>query len=111
MVFTDAPFFSGERMNSIVDPTRLKPHRGGMLLAFGILGILCCVIFGILAWVMGSDDLKQIAEGRMDPEGEGLTKAAKILGIIGCALNLLYMLTWFASLLFGVSIAGMRGVT
>jgi hypothetical protein len=96
-------------MHQIGDPTALKPHRGAMLLVFGILGIACCIVFGILAWVLGSGDLKKIAEGRMDPEGEGLTKAGKILGIIGCVLNALYMLTWLASRLLGISIAGMRG--
>ena len=37
-------------MNEYGNPVSLKPHRGGMLLAFGILGILCCLVFGILAW-------------------------------------------------------------
>lgn len=96
-------------MNLIGSPAALKPHRGNMLLVFGILGILCCIIFGILAWVMGSMDLKAIAEGRMDPDGEGMTKAGKILGIIGCVLNLLYMLTWLATRILGVSVAGMPG--
>jgi len=58
---------------------------------------------------MGSGDLKEMAEGRMDPVGEGLTKAGKILGIIGCVLNLLGMLAWAAMLIFGVAIAGMHG--
>ncbi len=96
-------------MNQIGNPTGLKPHRGGMLLAFGILGILCCIIFAILAWVMGSGDLKEIAEGRMDPAGEGMTKAGKILGIVGCILNILGILAWFAAVVFGVAITGMRG--
>ncbi len=71
----------------------LKPHRGTMLLVFGILGILCCFVFAILAWVMGSGDLKAMAAGQMDPSGEGTTKAAKILGIIGCVLAIL-SLVW-----------------
>ena len=44
----------------------VKPHRGGMILAFGIVGIVCCIIFAILAWVMGNGDLKEMAAGRMD---------------------------------------------
>lgn len=71
----------------------LKPHRGTMLLIFGILGIICCFIFAILAWVMGSGDLKAMAAGEMDRSGEGLTNAAKILGIIGCVLAIL-SLVW-----------------
>ena len=64
----------------------LKPHRGGMILAFGILGIFCCTIFAILAWVMGSADLKEMRAGQMDPAGQGTTNAGKILGIIAVAL-------------------------
>ncbi len=72
----------------------LRPHRGGMILTFGILGLVCCVIFAILAWVMGSADLNEMAAGSMDPAGEGLTKAGKIMGIIGCALQVLGILVW-----------------
>jgi predicted Zn finger-like uncharacterized protein len=60
------------------------PHRGGVVLAMGILSIVCCgVIFGPIAWVMANNDLPQIRAGRMDPAGEGLTNAGKVCGIIG----------------------------
>lgn len=75
-----------------------------MLLTFGILGLLCCLIFGILAWVMGQADLKEMAEGRMDPSGEGLTKAGKILGMVGCALAALGLVIWIG--LFSLGMAG-----
>ncbi len=97
-------------MNEYGNPVSLKPHRGGMLLAFGILGILCCIVFGILAWVMGSNDLKEMEAGRMDPSGEGMTKAGKILGIIGCILAVLGILAWLAMMIFGVAMAGLSGV-
>ena len=67
----------------------LQPHRGVMILVFGILGIVICVIFGIVAWVMGNGDLRAMRDGRMDPTGEGLTKAGKICGIVGVVLNLI----------------------
>lgn len=70
----------------------LKPHRGTMLLIFGILGVICCFVFAILAWVMGSGDLKAMAAGEMDRSGEGLTNAAKILGIVGCVLAVLSLI-------------------
>ena len=66
----------------------LRPHRGVMILVFGIIGIVLCVVFGIVAWVMGNSDLRAMREGRMDPTGEGLTKAGKICGIVGVVLNL-----------------------
>ena len=67
----------------------VRPHRGVMILVFGIIGIVFCVIFGIVAWVMGNGDLRAMREGRMDPTGEGLTKAGKICGIVGVVLNLI----------------------
>jgi phage FluMu protein Com len=67
----------------------LAPHRGGMILAFGIIGIVICLPFGIAAWVMGNNDLREIAAGRMDPSGEGLTRSGRIIGIIACCLALL----------------------
>ncbi|MBK8572619.1 MAG: hypothetical protein IPN91_08230 [Holophagaceae bacterium] len=80
-------------MNDFQSTAPVKAHRGVMLLVFGILGILCCVIFGILAWGrLASVGAKAMAEGRMDPSGEGLTKAGKILGIIGCAFAILSIL-------------------
>ncbi len=61
----------------------LLPHRGGMILAFGIISLVACAFFGPFAWVMGNNDLAEIRAGRMDPEGEGLTQAGRICGIIG----------------------------
>ena len=80
-------------MNDLQSPEPVQAHRGVLLLIFGILSILLCFLFGIVSWVMGNGDLKAMAEGKMDPSGEGLTKAGKILGIIGVVLNLLW-LSW-----------------
>ncbi|MGB2808567.1 MAG: hypothetical protein WBC22_12560, partial [Sedimentisphaerales bacterium] len=66
----------------------LTPHRGTLILVLGILGLVCCIICGIIAWVMGNNDLKQMAAGTMDRSGEGLTKAGKICGIIGVAMQI-----------------------
>ena len=59
----------------------LRPHRGGVVLALGILGLVVCFILGIIAWVMGNKDLREIDAGTMDPSGRGLTKAGKICGM------------------------------
>ncbi len=60
----------------------LQPHRGVLILVFGILSWVVCFIFGIVAWVMGNGDLRAMREGRMDPSGEGLTQAGRIVGMI-----------------------------
>lgn len=65
------------------DSAAFQPHRGTMILVFGIISwFITCPIFGILAWVLGNSDLRDMAAGRMDPTGEGLTKAGKIVGMI-----------------------------
>jgi phage FluMu protein Com len=74
-------------------------HRGGLILTLGILSIFCnfAAVPGIMAWVMGKADLKQMDAGRMDPEGRGSTQAGMIIGmimtilfIIGIVISILY---------------------
>ena len=55
-------------------------------MTLGILGIACCFICGIIAWVMGKNDLREIDAGTMDPTGRGLTNAGKICGMISVIL-------------------------
>jgi hypothetical protein len=63
-------------------PVGRQPHRGVTVLVLGILGLACCFILGIIAWVMGNKDLQEMDAGRMDPSGRGLTQAGKICGMI-----------------------------
>jgi phage FluMu protein Com len=67
--------------------SRLDAHRGGLILAFGILGWVVCFPFGIAAWIMGNHDLREMEAGRMDRSGEGLTRAGKILAIVQICLT------------------------
>jgi len=66
----------------------VDPHRGGMILALGILGLVVCVICGIFAWVMANNDLRRMAAGQMDPSGEPLTQAGKIIAIVAVVMKL-----------------------
>lgn len=88
-----------------------QPHRGGLILALGIISIVVCQPVGIAAWLMGSNDLKAMDEGRMDPEGRQLTQTGKILGIVGTVLfvlSLLFLILYFVVifLVIGVAAAG-----
>jgi hypothetical protein len=85
--------------------TARRPHRGTMILVFGILAWFVCFIFGIMAWVMGNNDLKEMDAGRMDPEGRGLTQAGKILGMINVIL-LLCSLAITALIVIGMLVLG-----
>ncbi len=64
----------------------MKPHRGTLILIFGILGLITCFGFGIAAWIMGNNDLKEMDAGMMDPTGKGNTQAGKVCGIISVIL-------------------------
>jgi len=58
------------------------PHRGGLILVLGVMGLVTCAVFSLLAWVMGSHDLREMRAGRMDRSGESATQAGMILGMI-----------------------------
>ena len=64
-------------------------------LVLGILGIICCGLLAPIAWYLGSQEVRAIQEGRSPVAGEGLAKAAKILGIIGTVLLVLSILWIF----------------
>ena len=69
--------------------TYLAPHRGGIVLVLGILGfVMGCPIFSLMAWVMGSADLREMRAGRMDRSGEGITQVGHIFGAL---LSLLWI--------------------
>jgi len=71
-----------------------EPHRGALILTFGILSIVCCFPFGIAAWIMGNNDMQQIEAGMMNPSGKGITNAGKICGIVGTIIGILTTGFW-----------------
>ena len=81
----------------------LKPHRGGMLLAFGICAFAVCMIFGIVAFFMAKNDLAEMRAGTMDRSGEGLTKAGYYCGMISMILTAVLVVIY--ALIFGVMAA------
>lgn len=87
-----------KRMTQFGSGFSLQPHRGTMILTFGIIGIISCLPLSIAAWVMGSGDLKKMDAGQMDPAGRSNTNVGKILGMIG---TLLAIVGCVGFLLFG----------
>ncbi|HVK15720.1 MAG TPA: hypothetical protein VM533_02155, partial [Fimbriiglobus sp.] len=77
------------------------PHRGVTILIFGILGWAVCLIFGIMAWVMGNADIKAMDEGRMDPEGRGMTQIGRIMGMVQCILALICVPVYIGLIFLG----------
>lgn len=71
----------------------MREHRGGVVLAFGILSwVSLCFLFGVAAWALGVEDLRAMRAGEMDSRGERLTRAGMILGAISVVLTLVVLL-------------------
>jgi len=83
----------------------LRSHRGGTVLALGILGLLAglsvsrlgllglpalilAITFGVLAWRKGSEDLKAMNAGQVDASGRSLTQLGRDFGIASCLVGL-----------------------
>ena len=67
----------------------MKPDRGSLILALGILSMIVCAPLGIVAILMGRGDLAEIDAGQRDPEGRTSTQAGYICGIFGKILLVL----------------------
>ncbi len=80
----------------------MKPHRGTLILVFGILSLVMCAPLGIVAWIMGSSDLKQMDAGAMDPSGRSVTNAGRICGIIATVLLAVGVFVAIAALALGL---------
>ncbi len=85
------------------------PHRGSTVLSLGIAALVCnfALIPGILAWVFGRSDMREINAGRMDPEGRGMTQAGMILGIIGTLIPLVIFMIYVIFIIIVVVIAAL----
>ena len=97
-------------MNDDGAQTGVTPHRGTLILILGILGIVPpssgCLVFGLIAWLMGRGDLAQMENGTMDRSGESLTRIGVVLGIIGTVLFCIGLLFF---ILYGVGALALGG--
>jgi hypothetical protein len=75
----------------------MKPHRGTLILVLGILALLQCygIILGPIAFFMGTSDIKEMREGRMDPSGEGMTNVGRFLGLAGAIIAIVLLILNF----------------
>lgn len=91
---------------SIQSPNRyMAPHRGALILVLGLMGLVIqCPVFPLMSWVMGSNDLREMQAGRMDPMGRDLTKAGMVIGMV---LSILWILAFL--FIFLVMLAGIAG--
>ncbi len=87
---------------AVPGPYGVPPNhpRAVLILIFGILGIVCCMPFGIAAWVMGNGALREIDANPAGFQGRGMVQAGRILGIVSVVLFVLGIL--LAIVLFAV---------
>jgi hypothetical protein len=83
-----------------------EPHRGTLVLVFGILGIMVCGVFAILAWIFGNTDLQKMNAGLMDASGRDMTNIGRILGIVGTVLNALGIVIGIVYVVFFMGMMG-----
>ena len=79
----------------------MKPHRATTVLVLGILGLVICGPLGIVAWVMGNGDLKEMDAGQMDPSGRSTTNAGRICGMIATILLIVGVIIGIVAVAFG----------
>lgn len=64
----------------------MKPHRGVLILVFGILSLVFCSPLGFVAWSMANRDLEEMALGLMNRSGRDLTRAGRVCGMVATGL-------------------------
>lgn len=86
----------------------MKPHRGTLILVLGILGLVLCAPLGIVAWIMGKGDLREMDAGAMDPTGRSLTNAGKICGLIATILMIVGVVIFLGLFVLGLGGAALN---
>jgi hypothetical protein len=88
---------------------RVHPHRGGLILTLGIIGLCvsCCPLAG---WILGGiaanmakTDLAAMSSGRMDKSGYGMTMAGNICAIVAIVLA---FISFIANIILRISGVG-----
>jgi hypothetical protein len=67
-----------------------QPHpQGTTVLVLGILGVAICGVLAPVAWIMGSNALREIDRNPTAYSNRATVQAGRILGIVGTALWIL----------------------
>jgi hypothetical protein len=78
---------------------RCRPHRGALIAVLGVLALFFCPPLGLLAWLLGSADVRAMRSGTMDPGGLALTQVGTILGVVAMAFGVLSLALGLTGLL------------
>lgn len=63
-----------------------RPHRGLLILVLGIFSLVCFSPLGIVAVILGGQDLAAMHRGKIDRSGETMTLIGLVLGIISLSI-------------------------
>jgi hypothetical protein len=66
-----------------------------LILTYALLGLFLCFPFGIAAWSMASEDLREMDAGLMDPTGRSLTSSGHSVAVLGTILWIVGILLYF----------------
>jgi hypothetical protein len=80
-------------------------------MALGIIGLVMAFIIpglnlalALPAWLMGGGDIQRMRNGHMDRQGEGITQAGRVCGIIGTIVGALICFGYCGLFLLGFMI-------
>lgn len=81
---------------------RRESPNAVLVLILGILGILvcCCGFFGVIAFILGALEREKVSQGIYEPSG--ILTAGWVLGIIGVALFLIWVMGAYLLLVFSI---------
>jgi hypothetical protein len=69
--------------------------------------LIISLVMGLIAWIMGSQDLQGIQSGELDSEGKSFVLAGYICGMVATILSIITLVTclllvvWFVNLFSG----------
>jgi len=67
-------------------PADLRRNHAELVLFLGIVSLFMCGPVGIVAWILGSSDLKKIRREEMSPAKIGILRLGRVLGLVGTVL-------------------------
>jgi len=73
--------------------TPAEPHRGTLVLVLGLVGMLIFSPLGLVAWVLGVQELRAMDRGQRDPAGRGMALAGMIFGILATVMLVVFLVT------------------
>lgn len=88
-----AASYPGSTGSTPQPPTRYQPHHATAVLVMGIASIFTAgtiiigMVLGIIAWIVGGQDLQGMDRGHVDPRGRGSVNTGRVCGLIGAILS------------------------